>query len=104
MQRLGGLLHVYTGLLQLIMQGDPRAVEMWNRMVIASGEPDSEVLIIKPEEAQQMAKQAQIMALLSGGAGKEGKNGKKGPAIPGGAGGGGATAHEMTTMSSEGLI
>ena len=47
MQRLGGLLQTYNSLLPLIMQQDPRAIEMWNRMVIASGEPNKEKLMIQ---------------------------------------------------------
>ena len=45
MQRLGGLMQVYAGLMPLLVQQDPRAIELWNRTVRASGEPDVEKLL-----------------------------------------------------------
>jgi hypothetical protein len=49
MSRLGGLLQTYVQLLPLIQAGDQKAIEIWNRFVIASGEPDKEILMIKKE-------------------------------------------------------
>lgn len=67
MQRLGGLMQIYTQLLPLIMQGNKVAVELWNRMVIASGEPNKEAIMITQEQMQSMAMLAiknQIMGEL----------------------------------------
>lgn len=47
MQRLGGLMATYGQLLQLIAMQDTRALEIWNRMVVASGEPNKEKLMIQ---------------------------------------------------------
>lgn len=49
MQRLGGLMATYGQLLQLLQMQDPKAIEMWNRMVVASGEPNKEKLMINPQ-------------------------------------------------------
>ena len=77
---------------------------MWNRMVIASGEPDSEALIIKPEEADQMAQMGKVMQMLQAAGGKPGKAGKDGSSPPAIGNGGGATQHEKQTMMNEGPI
>lgn len=45
MQRLSGLMQVYANLMPLMMAGDTQAIEMWNRTVRVSGEPDSEKLL-----------------------------------------------------------
>lgn len=47
MQRLSGLMQVYAQLLPLLQAGDEKAIEIWNRMVVASGEPNKEVLMIQ---------------------------------------------------------
>jgi hypothetical protein len=47
MQRLGGLMQTYAQLLPLIQAQDPKGIEMWNRMVVASGEPNKEKLMIE---------------------------------------------------------
>lgn len=54
MKRIGGLMAVYAQLLPLIMQKDAKAIEMWNRMVISSGEPDAEKLLIDTSQGQQI--------------------------------------------------
>lgn len=63
MQRLGGLLQIYMQLFPFLQKQDPIAIEIWDRMVVASGEPDKEKLILKLQQmmAQQMqqAQQAQ---------------------------------------------
>lgn len=67
MQRLGGLMQTYAQLLQLIMQGDKKAIELWNRMVIASGEPNKEVLMIQTQNLApgQAPEQNPIQQMLS---------------------------------------
>lgn len=55
MQRLGGLMQTYAQLLPLIMQKDPKAIELWNRMVVSSGEPQKEKLMIQQEPPEQLA-------------------------------------------------
>jgi len=60
MQRIGGLMQAYQGLFQLIAAGDRIAIEMWNRLVLASGEPDAEPLQITQEDS---AKNAMAAAL-----------------------------------------
>jgi len=77
MQRLGGLLQVYIQLLPLLTQQDPKAIELWNRMVIASGEPDKEILMIQvqklaPGQAPAMNPIEQALKQAPGGAGGAG--------------------------------
>jgi hypothetical protein len=50
LQRIGGLLQTYAQLLPLIQQGDEKAIELWNRMVIVSGEPQKEKLMIQVQK------------------------------------------------------
>jgi len=59
MQRLGGLMQVYAQLLPLIQQKDKIGVELWNRMVVASGEPSKEILMITGD--QQADPMAELM-------------------------------------------
>ncbi len=54
MQRVGGLMQVYMQLLPLLIKQDPIAVDIWNRMVIASGEPNAEKLISPTQPPPQM--------------------------------------------------
>ena len=49
MQRLGGLMQVYKALQQGLMMKDPISIQIWNRMIIASGEPDKESLVISAQ-------------------------------------------------------
>jgi hypothetical protein len=50
LQRLGGLIQVYAQLLPLLTQQDTKAIELWNRMVIASAEPQKEKLMIQIQQ------------------------------------------------------
>ena len=77
MQRLGGLMQTYAQLLQLIMQNDSKAIEMWNRMVVASGEPMKEKLMIQvqqlaPGQAPAVNPIQQALAQAQAGAGGAG--------------------------------
>lgn len=62
MQRIGGLMQAYRVLVQLIIAGDRVAIEMWNRLVMASGEPDSEKLKVNDTDMMMNA-QAQAMRI-----------------------------------------
>lgn len=70
MQRLGGLLQTYAQLLPLIQAQDQRAIEIWNRMVIASGEPQKEKMMIQAGVMQQQNPLQQLMQQIGGGAGQ----------------------------------
>lgn len=61
MARLEALIQIYMTIKPLIMQGDPLIIEMWNRQVINSGEPDSSKFLIDASNAGAIAQQAQIM-------------------------------------------
>lgn len=63
MARMQNLMQVYMALRPLLLMGDPTAVEMWNRQVTNSGEPEADKLIIDPQKAQQMAQQAQMQMM-----------------------------------------
>jgi hypothetical protein len=67
MQRIGGLFQLYMQMYKLIMMGDEKVIDLWNRMVKVSGEPDSEKLMVKPKSNVPINQQGQnIMALLQG--------------------------------------
>ena len=68
MQRLGGLLQTYAQLLPLIQANDQKAVEMWNRMVVASGEPQKEKLMIQTDGQQMNPIQQMLNKAQAGGA------------------------------------
>lgn len=63
MQRIGGLLQTYMGMIQLLQAGDEIAIELWNRMVVASGEPDRDKLMIK--SGQKAGQLQQILSELT---------------------------------------
>ena len=73
MARLSGLLQTYTGLLPLLMAGNPQAIEMWNRMVTISGEPDAQKLLMQPPPPGA----AMIQQALAAAAGGQQQNGQK---------------------------
>lgn len=58
LQRLQTLLQTYMGIKPLIMQGDPIAMEIWNRTVRNSGEPAAEKMLMDPQQAPEMAARA----------------------------------------------
>jgi hypothetical protein len=58
LQRLGTLIQTYTNMRPLLLQGDPIALETWNRIVRNSGEPQCEKLMMDPSQAPQMAMMA----------------------------------------------
>jgi hypothetical protein len=66
MQRLAGLLQTYAQLLPLIQANDAKAIEMWNRMVIASGEPQKEKLMIQAQAAMNPLEQIMQQAGIGG--------------------------------------
>ena len=61
MQRLGGLQALYTNLRELLANGDPIAMELWNRQVIASGEPQAAELLLSGANMQKVAMAFQQM-------------------------------------------
>lgn len=63
MARLTNLMALYAQLRQLLIMGDQTAIELWNRQVKASGEPESDKLMIDAQNAPQMAQQAQILMM-----------------------------------------
>ena len=81
MQRLGGLLQTYAQLLPLIQAQDTRAIEMWNRMVVASGEPQKEKLMIQAGSPEFNPIQQMLNRAGAGGAGSAGGEGGA-PPIP----------------------
>ena len=70
MQRLGGLMQVYAQLMPLIQQKDKIGIEMWNRMVVASGEPSKEALMVTEDAAGDPM--AEMMARIQGVGGGQG--------------------------------
>ena len=54
MSRLGGLISVYAQLLPLLQSQDQNAIELWNRTVIASGEPMKEKLMVQKKPVEQL--------------------------------------------------
>ena len=68
MARLANLTQLYMGLLPRMMVGDPIAIEMWNRQLVNSGEPDARKLIWTEQNgkmalANQQAMQQQAMQM-----------------------------------------
>lgn len=54
MNRLQTIFATYAQMKPLIMQGDPVAVEVWNRIISNSNEPQAEKFLIDPQQAPQM--------------------------------------------------
>lgn len=65
MQRIGGLMQIYMQLFSLLQQQDSKAVEIWNRMVLASGEPDNEKFLIQPMDPMMQQKMQMMQQLLA---------------------------------------
>lgn len=63
LSRIQSLMQVYMGLRPLLQQGDPIATEAWNRIVANSGEPESEKMLMDPQQAPQLAQQAVQQAM-----------------------------------------
>ncbi len=63
MSRLQTLLATYTNMRPLLMQGDAIAIEIWNRTVRNSGEPQAEKFLMDPAQAPEMASRAVNMAM-----------------------------------------
>ncbi len=61
MARMEALIQIYMTMKPLVMQGDPLAIEMWNRQVINSGEPDASKFLVDGANAQAIAQQAKMM-------------------------------------------
>jgi hypothetical protein len=62
LQRLQQLLQVYMSMRPLLMQGDGIAIEIWNRTVKNSGEPQAEKFLVDINQAPEMAQKAMEMA------------------------------------------
>ncbi len=63
LNRLQSLLQTYMGIRPLLMQGDQIAMEIWNRTVRNSGEPQAEKFLIDPQQAPELAARAVQMAM-----------------------------------------
>jgi hypothetical protein len=62
LQRLTTLMQVYGQMRPLLLQGDPIAIEIWNRTTRNSGEPQCEKFLIDNHNAPAMAQRAMQMA------------------------------------------
>ncbi len=63
LQRLQTLFDVYAQMRPLLMQGDMIALEIWNRTVRNSGEPQAEKFLMDPQKAPELAARAVQMAM-----------------------------------------
>jgi hypothetical protein len=63
LSRLQTLLQTYMGIRPLLLQGDMIAMEIWNRTVRASGEPQCEKFLMDPQQAPQLAARSVQMAM-----------------------------------------
>lgn len=61
--RLQSLFQTYAAMKPLLQQGDQVAIELWNRTVRNSGEPQAEKFLIDNQQAGQMAQEAMQKAL-----------------------------------------
>lgn len=80
MARLSSLVQVYEQMLPLLRSQDPVAIQIWNRYVTSSGEPDCEKLLYNAQTAQQMSatfQQMQQAALAKQADAKAQETGKK---------------------------
>lgn len=59
--RLGMLQSLFTQLLPLLGTGNPIAIEIWNRQVLASGEPNADKLLLSGENLQSVQASMQAM-------------------------------------------
>ncbi len=57
--RLGMLQQLFTQSLGLLASGNPIAIEMWNRQVLASGEPNADKFLLSGENLQAVQKSFQ---------------------------------------------
>lgn len=60
--RLQSLLQTYANMKPLLDSGDAISIELWNRTVMASGEPQCEKFLIDSSQAPQMAQRAMMQA------------------------------------------
>ncbi len=61
--RLQSLFQTYAGMKQLLDSGDPIAVELWNRTVRNSGEPQAEKFLVNEQQAAQASQAAMQKAM-----------------------------------------
>ena len=61
MARLAQLGQVYMNLLPLLRINDPLAIEMWNRQVLNSGEPEAEKLLYDQQKSEQLMQKSMEM-------------------------------------------
>ncbi len=61
--RLQALMQTYGGLRPLLMQGDPVAIELWNRTVRNSGEPQAEKFLYDPQQGPELMQRSMQMAM-----------------------------------------
>lgn len=59
--RLGMLQQLFTQSLPLLGTGNPIAIEMWNRQVLASGEPNADKFLLSGENLQAVQQSMQAM-------------------------------------------
>lgn len=64
LNRLQMLFQSYAALRPLLLQGDPVAIELWNRTVRNSGEPQAEKFMVDAGQAPQLAEQAVKKAMM----------------------------------------
>lgn len=61
--RIGTLTQTYMGMRPLLMQGDATAIELWNRTIQNSGEPQPEKFLYDPKQAPAMMQKSIEMAM-----------------------------------------
>lgn len=61
--RLQSLMQTYAQLMPMLRQGDPIAIELWNRTVRNSGEPQAEKFLFDPAQGPEMMQKAMAMAM-----------------------------------------
>lgn len=59
--RLGMLQQLFTQMLPLLSSGNPIAIEIWNRQVLASGEPNADKFLLSGENLQLIQQSMQAM-------------------------------------------
>jgi hypothetical protein len=82
MQRIGGLMQVYMQLFPLLQQQEPKAIEIWNRMVLASGEPDNDKFLMQAPQPGMMPGQPGMQPGMPGQPGQAGNPGQMQPGQP----------------------
>lgn len=61
MARLNNLMTLYANLKPLLSSADPIAMELWNRQVVASGEPQADKFLLSGENLQRVQQSMQAM-------------------------------------------